>query len=123
MQTAKAMQQALIAEEADEEDDDDEEDDSDDDDDDDEEEDSDDEVDEEAAKVQMGIAHLKKALTSEPLNGKEFSDMEDDDMEVRSTEAPAGYTQSSCSSSPLLYACPSAASKHTASVLEWDAGL
>lgn len=87
------MQQALIAEEADEEDDDDEEDDSDDDDDD-EEEDSDDEVDEEAAKVQMGIAHLKKALTSEPLNGKEFSDMEDDDMEVRTTEAPAGYTQS-----------------------------
>ena len=51
--------------------------------------------------MQMGIAHLKKALTSEPLNGKEFSDMEDDDMEVRTaTEAPAGYAQSSCSSRP-----------------------
>ena len=82
-QIAKAVQQALIDEAAedDEEDDseDDEEEDDEEEDDDEEEEDSDD-----AARKQAGIAHLKKALTSEPLNGKEFSDMDDDDddMEV-----------------------------------------
>lgn len=80
---AKAVQQALIDEAADDDEEDDSEDDEEDDDDDEDEEDSDDE----AARKQMGIAYLKKALTSEPLNGKEFSDMDDDDdgMEVSAT--------------------------------------
>lgn len=77
---AKAVQQALIDEAADDDEEDDSEDDEEDDED---EEDSDDE----AARKQMGIAYLRKALTSEPLNGKEFSDMDDDDdgMEVSAT--------------------------------------
>ncbi len=79
-QIAKAVQQALLDEAAEDDEEDDSEDDEEDDDE--EEEDSDD-----AARKQAGIAHLKKALTSEPLNGKEFSDMDDDDddMEVGAT--------------------------------------
>ena len=82
MQIAKAVQQALIDEAAEDDEEDDSEDDEEEEDDDEEEEDSDD-----AARKQAGIAHLKKALTSEPLNGKEFSDMDDDDddMEVGAT--------------------------------------
>ena len=91
LQMAKAVQQALVDEAADDEEEDDSEDDEEDDeeDDDEEEEDSD-----EAARRQAGIAHLKRALTSEPLNGKEFSDMDDDDvdMEVSVTAKElAGY--------------------------------
>ncbi len=81
LQKALAKQQALIDGEVAEEDD--EEDDEDDESDDDEEEDSDDSDDEEdEARKQQGITYLKKTLTAEPINGKEFSDMDDDDMEV-----------------------------------------
>ena len=78
LQKALAKQQALLIGDASKDD----EDDSEDDDGDEEEDDEDSDDEETPASRAKGIATLKKAFTAAPINGQEFSDMDDDDMEV-----------------------------------------
>ena len=84
LQEAAAKQQSMLDDEASSSGDDDEDADEDEDEDEDDEEEDSDEDD--AARKERGIAYLKKALTSQPLNGNANSDdgvdVDDDDMEV-----------------------------------------
>ena len=84
LQKAVAKQQSMLddgASSSGDEDDDDHDDDSDD------EEDDSDEDEDTAARKEIGIAYLKKALTSQPLNGNAEPDDDDDDMEVDPAQA------------------------------------